>query len=65
MELLDFHLQLLPRQPSSGSHGNKSVMTSYIHYSVHEASQCMQQFIHDFYGFLTDLSGDDFEDHVS
>lgn len=40
------------------------VMTSYT-ISVHEASQCMQQFIHDFYGFLIDLSGDDFEDHVS
>ena len=37
---------------------------SYVN-SVQEASQCMQQFMYDFYGFLTDLTADDFEDHVS
>ena len=40
-------------------------MTSSNTISVDEASQCMQQFIHDFCGFLADLSDDDFEDHVS
>ena len=40
------------------------VMSSYT-ISVNTASQCMQQFMYDFYDFLTDLTADDFEDHVS
>jgi len=65
MVLLDFHWQLLPKQPSLGKWLSYNVIMSLHHISVNKASHCMQQFIHDFCDFLTDLSDEDFEDHVS
>ena len=65
MELLGFHLQWSPRQPSLGSHKNGAIMTSSYNDSVDEASQCMIQFVYDFYDFLAGLTDEDFEDHVS
>lgn len=41
-----------------------AVVTQANKFSVNTASQCMQQFIYDFYDFLSDLTADDFEDHV-